>query len=218
MRLRQTLEALRDRHLSAIDDFARRAVEDELDRIRMMRVAEEGLGLGDYLPDFELEAADGRLWRSGELLDRGPLVLAFFRGGWCPYCDVTMAALDRATPALRTLGASVAGIMPETIEHVRQASALRGLSYALLSDPRNDYAGLCGLAYDLSPDHVRIHAERRRDLARLHGDTRWRLPVPAVFVVAPSGRVVFAFSDADPSRWPDPEELIDSLNALANAA
>jgi peroxiredoxin len=129
-----------------------------------------------------------------------------------------MAALDRATSALRTLGATVLGIMPETIEHVRRAASLRGLSYGLLSDPRNEYAGLCGLTYDLSPDHVRIHTERHRDLRRLHGDTRWRLPVPAVFIVEPSGRVVFAFSDADPSRWPDPEELVDSLNALSRAA
>jgi peroxiredoxin len=145
-------------------------------------------------------------------------VLAFFRGGWCPYCDVTMAALDRAASALKALGATVLGIMPDTIEHVRQAASLRGLCYGLLSDPRNEYAGLCGLAYDLSPDHVRIHTDRHRDLPKLHGDTKWRLPVPAVFVVEPSARVVFAFSDADPSRWPDPEELIDSLNALSRAA
>jgi peroxiredoxin len=218
MRLKQTLEALRDRHMAAIDDFARRAFEDELDRLRMMRVAEDGLGIGDYLPDFELEGADDRIWRSGDLLDQGPLVLAFFRGGWCPYCDVTMAALDRASSALRALGATVLGIMPETIEHVRRTASLRGLTYGLLSDPRNEYASLCGLTYDLSPDHVRIHVDRHRNLPQLHGDTKWRLPVPAVFVVEPSGRVVFAFSDADPSRWPDPAELIDSLNALSRAA
>jgi peroxiredoxin len=218
MKLKQTLEALRDRHMSAIDEFARRAFEDELDRLRMMRVAEDGLGIGDYLPDFELQGVDGRVWRSSEVLDRGPLVLAFFRGGWCPYCDVTMAALDRASAALRALGATVLGIMPGTIEHVRQAASLRGLAYPLLSDPRNEYASLSGLTYDLSPDHIRIHVARHRDLPQLHGDTRWRLPVPAVFVVEPSGRVVFAFSDADPSRWPDPGELIDSLNALGHAA
>ncbi len=218
MKLKQTLEALRDHHRSDIDDFARRAFEDELDRLRMMRVAEDGLGIGDYLPDFELEGADACIWRSGELLDRGPLVLAFFRGGWCPYCDVTMAALDRASAALQALGATVLGIMPDTIEHVRRTASMRGLSYGLLSDPRNEYAALCGLAYDLSPDHIRIHTDRRRDLPKLHGDTKWRLPVPAVFVVERSGRVVFAFSDVDPSRWPDPEGLVDSLNALSRAA
>ena len=218
MKLKQTLEALRDRHRSELDEFARRAFEDELDRLRMMRVAEDGLGIGDYLPDFALEGADGRLWRSGELLDRGPLVLAFFRGGWCPYCDVTMAALDRAVPALQALGATVVGIMPGTIDHVRTTARMRGLSFGLLSDPRNDYAGLFGIDYELSADHVRIHTDRRRDLPRLHGDIRWQLPVPAVFVVEPSGRVVFAFSDVDPSRWPDPDELIDSLNALSRAA
>jgi peroxiredoxin len=218
MNLKQTLEALRDRHMADIDDFARRAFEDELDRLRMMRVAEDGLGVGDVLPDFALDGADGRLWRSGDLLDRGPLVLAFFRGGWCPYCDVTMAALDRATPALAATGASVAGIMPETIEHVRRTADMRRPAFTLLSDPCNAYARLCGLVYELSRDHIRLHRDRRRDLPALHGDTVWRLPVPAVFVVESTGRVVFAFSDADPARWPDPGELIDSLNALGHAA
>jgi peroxiredoxin len=214
MNLKQTLKALQDDHNAHLEPFFRQAYDDDVDRVRMMRVAEDALSVDDFLPDFELEGADGRTWRSGDLLDRGPMVLAFFRGGWCPYCDLTMAALDRARPAIEALGAAVVGIMPETIDRVRQTVAARGFSYLLLSDPRNDYASLCGLTYELSTKHVEAHLQRRRDLPRMHGDVRWRLPVPAVFVVEPSARVVFAFSDADPAQWPNPEELLDSLNAL----
>ncbi|MCW5745297.1 MAG: AhpC/TSA family protein [Alphaproteobacteria bacterium] len=218
MNLKQTLQALYEEHTSHLEPFFRDAYDSDVERVRMLRVAEDGLGVGDYLPDFELQGADGKLWRSGELLDRGPLVLAFFRGGWCPYCDLTISALDRARPAIEALGASAVGVMPETIERVREAARLRQLSFPLLSDPRNEFAGLCGLTYELSPDHVAAHLKRGRDLPQMHGDTKWRLPVPAVFVVEPSARVVFAFSDAEPSRWPDPEELIASLNALSEAA
>ena len=132
----------------------------------MMRVAEDGLGVGDYLPDFALEDAAGRTWTSGELLDRGPLVLALFRGDWCPYCDLTMVALEEARPAIEALGATAVGVMPDRREHIARTAARRNIGYLLLSDPANGFARTCGLAYDLSPGHIRIHKERGRDFAR----------------------------------------------------
>lgn len=215
MDLARTLEALRDRHMAAIDDFARQAFEEELDRLRMLRLTDESLGVGDMLPDFELVDCAGKTWRSMDLLDRGPLVLAFFRGGWCPYCEITMAALNDACPRITALGATAIGISPERPEHLAATAKSRALDFPLLSDPANAYARLCGVAYELSPDHIRIHRNRKRSLPAMHGDSKWRLPVPAVYVVEPSGRVVFAFADVDPSRWPDPKELLDALRRLA---
>lgn len=215
MDLARTLELLRDRHMAAIDPFARDAFEEELDRLRMLRVVEDSLGIGDTLPDFELPDGGGALWRSTALLDRGPLVLSFFRGGWCPYCEITMAALDDARAGIAALGASVVGICPETPELVGATARARGLGYPLLSDARNAYARLCGVAYELSPDHVRVHRDRKRALPAMHGDTAWRLPLPAVYVVEPGGRVVYAFADVDPARFPEPDALLAALRTLA---
>jgi peroxiredoxin len=217
MTLSQTLRDLGERHTAALSERDRRDFEDELDRLRMERLAEEGLGLGDYLPDFALQDAAARRWTSAELLDRGPLVLALFRGGWCPYCDLTMVALEEARPAIEALGAQAVGIMPEGPDQLAATARQRGIGYLLLSDPANGYARTCGLAYELSPNHIRIHRERGRNFPTLHGDTRWRLPVPAVFVVQPDARVAFAFADVDPARWPDPEELVASLDSLRDA-
>ena len=214
MNLADALRKLSERHRMALSEQDRRDFEDELDRLRMMRLADDGLGLGDHLPDFALADGSGRVWTSHELLDRGPLVLALFRGGWCPYCDLTMAALEEARSAIASLGASAVGILPELRGHVAETARRRGLHYPLLSDPANGFARMCGLAYELSAGHVRIHRERDRDLPALHGDTQWRLPVPAVFVIAPDARVVYAFADVDPARWPHPGELLASLAEL----
>jgi peroxiredoxin len=215
--LPQALIELSRHHMAELSDRDRRDVEDELDRLRMMRVAEEGLALGDMLPDFALKDVDGAVRTSHEFLDRGPLVLAFFRGGWCPYCALTMVALEEARPAIKALGAQAVGIMPESPASIAGTAARCGIGYPILSDPANGFARTCGLAYELSPNLIRIHLERGRDFRALHNDTTWRLPVPAVFVVAPDARVAFAFADADPARWPDPEELIASLDALRDA-
>lgn len=214
MNLIQTLRELSERHMAALPSRERADFQDELDRLRMIRLAEDGLGLDDYLPDFALRDGGGRLWTSQELLDSGPLVLALFRGGWCPYCDLTMVALEEARPAIEALGAQAVGVMPENLQHIVETTTKRGLAYLMLSDPANHYARTCGLAYELSPDHIRIHRARGRNFPALHDDTTWRLPVPAVFVVAPDARIVFAFADVDPARWPDPEELVRSLDEL----
>ena len=217
MSLSQTLLELSRHHMAELPERDRCDIEDELDRLRMLRVAEEGLALGDMLPDFALKDAAGALRTSHEFLDRGPLVIAFFRGGWCPYCDLTMVALEEARAAIEALGARAVGIMPDPVDHIAAIAAKRGIAYPLLSDPANGYARTCGLAYELSPNHIRIHLERGRDFRALHGDTTWRLPVPAVFVVAPDARIAFAFTDVDPAHWPDPEALVASLDALRDA-
>jgi peroxiredoxin len=217
MSLPQALLELSRHHMAELPARDRIDFEDELDRLRMLRVAEEGLALGDMLPDFALADTAGVVRTSHEFLDRGPLVLAFFRGGWCPYCDLTMVALEEARPAIGAMGAHAVGIMPEPPPQIAALALKRGIAYPLLSDPANLYARTCGLAYELSPNHIRIHLERGRDFRTLHQDTTWRLPIPAVFVVAPDARIVFAFSDVDPARWPDPEELVSSLDSLRDA-
>src|SRR5258708_10528981 len=217
MSLTRTLLELSRRHMAELPARDGIDCEDVLDRLRMLRVAEEGLAVGDILPDFALKDVTGALRTSHEFLDRGPLVLAFFRGGWCPYCALTMVALEEARPAIEALGAQAVGITPDPLDHIIATARKRGIAYPLLSDPANGFARTCGLAYELSPNHIRIHLERGRDFRELHGDTTWRLPVPSVFVVAPDARIVFAFADVDPARWPDPEELIRSLDALRDA-
>jgi peroxiredoxin len=217
MSLTRTLLELSRRHMADLPARDRTDFEDELDRLRMLRVAEEGVGVGDLLPDFALKDAAGIVMTSHEFLDRGPLVLALFRGGWCPYCTLTMVALEEARPAVEALGAQAVGIMPDPPEHIAKIAQERGIAYPILSDPANGFARTCGLAYELSPNHIRIHLERGRDFRTLHGDTTWRLPVPAVFVVAPDARIAFAFADVDPARWPDPEELVRSLDGLRDA-
>lgn len=217
MSLSQTLLELSRRHMAALPPHERADFEDELDRLRMMRVAEEGLGVGDSLPDFALQDGTGRVWTSGELLDHGPLVLALFRGGWCPYCELTMLALEDARPAIEALGAKAVGIMPGGQEQVADSAAKRGVRYPLLADPANRFARMCGLTYELSVAHIRIHRARGRDFPSLHHEPIWRLPVPAVFVVEPNARVAWAFSDVDPAAWPDPDALLASLEELRNA-
>jgi peroxiredoxin len=217
MSLADTLRRLRERDITALSERERRDFTDELDRLRMLRLVEDGLGLCDYLPDFELLDGEGRLWSSQALLDHGPLVLALFRGAWCPYGELTMAALEDARPAIEALGACVVGVMPGQRLPAAETARRRGLGYPLLADPANAFADTCGLAYELSAGHARIHRDRGRNLAALHGEATPRLPLSAVFIAEPQARLAYAFVDVDPARWPDPQELLACLGSLRDA-
>jgi peroxiredoxin len=115
------------------------------------------------------------------------------------------------------LGATAVGVIPGGREQAADTATKRNIGYPLLADPANRFARMCGLTYELSAAHIRIHRARGRDFARLHHEPIWCLPVPAVFVVETNARVAWAFSDVDPASWPDPDALLASLEELRNA-
>ena len=195
----------------------RRAIEDTIERLRLRQVAENSLAAGEVLPDFALPDATGRVVTSDELLDRGPLVLAFFRGPWCPYCDATLRALERVRPAIEGEGAALVGVSPLRPGALRAAALERGLGFTLLSDLDGRLSGLCGLRFEVPEEHADFLRRLGVDLACLHAGAGWQLPIPATYVVSPDGVVRYAFADPDWSRRAEPDELVAAVRAQAQA-
>jgi peroxiredoxin len=218
VRLKDKLQALRATSLSRLDPETWSGLSAAIERLRMMQLAEHSLAVGDTLPDFELPDSAGKVVSSSELLDRGPLVLAFFRGGWCPYCDVTMRALEAARPRLEELPAGLVGVVAEKPEVLAQFSAEKGLGFPLLSDRGGRLARLCGVFYDMSPAQIAYYRDKRElDLPALGAGTGWELPLPATYVVGRDGVVAYAFADADWAQRAEPNEIIEAARRLASA-
>ena len=193
----------------------RRAIEDTIERLRMLQIAEHSLGVGETLPDFALPDAAGRVVTSDELLDRAPLVLAFFRGGWCPYCDRTLKVLEAARSVIEATGAVLVGVAPVTPAELARIAAEKGLSFPLLSDTDGALSRLCGLLYAMTPAQVAYYGGRRGiDVAARSAGVGWAVPVPATYVVARDGTVAYAFADPDWARRAEPDELATAANRL----
>src|SRR5690242_19396860 len=160
-----------------------KVIAETIGELRVRQVAEQSLRAGETLPDFALPDAAGRVVTSDELLDRGPLVLAFFRGGWCPYCDAALRALERARPALEDLGAALVGVSPLRCEELRRVAEEKKLRFTLLSDPEAGFARLCGVRYEIGDAHVGFYERHGIDLPALHAGAGWQLPIPATYVV-----------------------------------
>jgi peroxiredoxin len=176
---------------------------------------------GDVAPSFQLKDPEGNIVSSDELLKKGPLVVSFYRGVWCPYCNMDLQALQAALPELAKRGARLVAISPQTAPNSRRSRRENELGFPILSDPHNDVAASFGIRFAL-PSYLRELYKNafRNDLAVVNGDDSWTLPMPARFVIGQDGIIGYAEVNPDYTRRPDPSELLPVLDRLGarNAA
>jgi peroxiredoxin len=177
--------------------------------------AQRALKVGDRVPGFELRDADGVLVRSSELLQRGPLVVSFYRGVWCPYCNMELQALQAALPEFQRLGASLVAISPQTAANSRKSVRDNRLTFPILSDPNNEVAAAHGLRFALPDYLVALYKSLKNDLPAFNGDSSWTLPMPARYVVGMDGTVRYAEVNSDYTKRPEPEEMLPALREAA---
>ncbi|MFD1560966.1 peroxiredoxin-like family protein [Paraburkholderia silviterrae] len=170
---------------------------------------------GERAPTFRLKDQHGNEVSSVELLDKGPLVVTFYRGVWCPYCNMELQALNEALPDLQRYGASLVAISPQSAVNSRKSERVNGLSFPVLNDPHNDTAAAFGLRFVLPDYLIDVYRARKNDLPMFNGDQSWTLPMPARYVVGMDGVVVYSEVNPDYTQRPDPSEMIPVLQRLA---
>ncbi|MGQ9365039.1 peroxiredoxin-like family protein [Azospirillum sp. ST 5-10] len=180
--------------------------------------AARALKAGDKAPEFTLKDPDGNAVSSAELLAKGPLVVSFYRGVWCPYCNMELQALQAALPAFQTFGAGLVAISPQTAANSRKSVRQNALQFPILSDPNNDVAAAFGLRFALPDYLVALYKGLKNDLAAFNGDPSWTLPMPARFVIGQDGTILYAEVNPDYTRRPDPEDLLPALRGARAAA
>jgi peroxiredoxin len=214
MSLADRLQAFKDEFLAKVPEEIQAKM-----RIAEARVASEvGTGrcraAGDRAPGFVLPNARGEPVELASLLARGPVVVSFYRGGWCPYCNIELTALQERLADIRDAGGDLIAISPELPEVSTDTVTRNGLSFEVLSDPGNRVAADYGLDFVLDASLRPIYAGWGADVAARNGDDTYRLPMPATFVIAGDGTIVEAFVDVDYTKRLEPDRIIESLRTL----
>jgi peroxiredoxin len=191
------------------------AVEAMVARLRAAGVGESAPVPGEPMPFFALPDEEGRLVTLDGLIARGPALVAFFRGHWCPYCRVAIRALARAEAAIGALGARVAAVMPERAAHTRRLKREAGAWFPVLTDAGNGVALNLAIVYAMGEAVERLIARDGIDVPSFQARPSWLLPLPAMFVVDAEGFVTTRFVGPDHRRRPTVERI---LEALAEAA
>jgi peroxiredoxin len=173
------------------------------------------LKAGDTAPPFVLNDANGNAIAASKLLAQGPLVVSFYRGVWCPYCNMEVQALQEALGAFRALGAQLLAISPQNAVNSRKSMRDNALDFPILSDPGNETAAAFGLRVALPGYLIDLYKSLKNDLAAFNGDTSWTLQIPGRFVIGHDGIVRYAEVNPDYTHRPEPSDILPVLRAQA---
>jgi peroxiredoxin len=189
------------------------AVDAFVERLRTVQAGADAPKVGDPMPPFMLPDQDGRLVSLKELLGRGPVVVAFHRGHWCPFCRLNMIGLAEIEDSLKP--AQIVAISSETQKYTRMLREQAGARFPFLTDMDAGYTMSLDLAVWLDDRLANLIAEAGWDIPLYQGGSDWILPIPAIFVVCQNGYIAARHIDPDYRYRMAIDELLSCVRAVA---
>lgn len=175
---------------------------------------DNSLKTGDKAPEFSLSDHHGISRSLSEYLNESLVVLTFYRGGWCPYCNLELHALQKSLPQIEAAGAKLVAISPESPDHSLSTREKNELAFDVLYDQGNYVARSFGLEFIL-PEVLRpIYENMGIDIPGHNGDTTFELPMPATYIVNQRGEIIYHFVDADYTKRLEPAKIVAKLTQV----
>lgn len=185
-----------------------------IEEVAASGILKTALGVGGRMPAFTLGDAAGVQVSSAALLSRGPVVVVFYRGAWCPYCNLYLHAWERYLPELQRRGATLVAISGEPPDRTAAVAKKAEATFTVLSDPGYRVARRFGVVYEVPRDVAGMMASKGLELGKYYGTEKAALPLSATYVVGQDGVVTYAFLDADYKKRAEPAEVIAALDRL----
>ena len=176
-------------------------------------VLENALNVNSKAPNFTLKNALGNSVSLYDELKKGPVVLTWYRGGWCPYCNITLHYLQEKLPEIQKVGATLIALTPELPDNSLSTSEKNELEFTVLSDVGNVVGKEYGVVYTLT-DEVAIMYEAGFGLRKVNGDDSNELPLAATYVIDTDATIQYAFLDADYTERAEVSEIVSALQKL----
>lgn len=215
MNLTRLLKELREESLKKMPpDVAEIMLNDTKEQIKN-GVANHALRIGQQMPDFKLKNAVGDTVDSKDLLENGPLILSFYRGAWCPYCNLELSAYQEALPEIQALGAQLVAISPELPDASLSLVEKHTLKYEILSDIDNAIAKEFGIVFKLQDNLLALYEKFGIDLKSRHGNANYELPIPATYVINSDGTILEAAVNYNYTDRLDPKDAIAVIKKSA---
>lgn len=212
MNLREELQKFSSMARQSISTDVVNEMEASLNRLIASGIERQTISLGQRIPDFTLPNAYGDLVSSNFLLSKGPIVLSFYRGGWCPYCNLELKALQEYLPEIIARGANLVAVSPEKPDNSLSLQEKLSLAFPVLSDARNDLARRLGLVFVLDQSIRAIYRDFGINLVESNGNDSFELPIPAIYVISRNGTVLGAYVNPDYRQRLDPETILKWLD------
>lgn len=194
------------------------AMERHIAHLAETAVGKNAKQVGDQAPDIVLPDATGQSVAVADLLAKGPVIVTFYRGGWCPYCNLELKAYQAVLPRITAAGASLVAISPEKPDDTLSTSEKNALTFPVLSDVGQKVGKAFGLVYAFTDELRSVYEGFKLDIPGKNGSAdEWALPLSATYVIGPDGRILFADTSVDYRRRTDPLEVLGVLEHRAAA-
>ena len=214
MSLKAELDTLRAEFVRSAPPGRAELYDAKVEELQQAFPIEKALKTGGYAPDFTLPNPSGRPVSFAGMLRSGPAVVTFYRGGWCPYCNLQLRAYQAVLAEITTLGAKLVAISPQLPDGSMSTAEMNKLSFDVLSDVGNYVARSFGLVYSLPQELRAALTSNNKALPGINGDNSWELPLPATYVIAPDRKIVLAEIELDYRERMEPDAIVAALRAL----
>jgi peroxiredoxin len=211
MTLTDQLALMQKQSSEKVPPEAAKTMKDATDKLRAEQLAEKALKKGQKMPDFSLPDAKGKTVTLKGLLKNGPVIVTFYRGSWCPYCNAQLSNYQQHLDEFKAKGATLVAVTPEKPDLTALLEEKKKLEFPILTDKNNVLAKKFGLVFALTPELKQLYMKFGIDLEKSQGNADWRLPIPATYVVGKNGKIIYAHVDPDYTKRADPEEILAAL-------
>jgi peroxiredoxin len=185
----------------------------EIHKLAESGIAKRSLQVGAKAPEFSLPDAHGKVVALASLLAKGPAVVTFYRGGWCPFCDLQLRAYQGVSSQIHDLGAELVAVSPQTPDYALSDVEKKELTFPVLTDKGNAAARQYGLVFSLSEVMRQLQSGFGNPIPKFNGDDSWELPMPGTFVLDRGGVVRLAHVDPDFMKRLEPAAILEALRA-----
>lgn len=192
-----------------------KGVDAIINEAKAFQQGQHAIQIGQKAPSFNLPSAQGDLITSEQLLDKGPIVITFYRGNWCPYCNIQLRALQARLDEIHALGATLVAISPQVPDGSLTTDEISNMEFTVLSDQDAKVASQYGVAWEVPAflmEHMRV--DRNLDLEKINNGNASILPIPATFLIDTEGIVTWNYVNVDYRTRSEPNEIIEALKRL----
>ena len=184
-----------------------KSIED----LKTKNIEEKSIKIGETIPNFSLKNAKNEVVNSSDILKNGKMIIAFYRGSWCPYCNLELKALQEKISEFKEKNATLVAISPQSPDNSLTVIEKHHLTFEVLTDKDNVFAKQLGIVFELQDFVLPYYHALGIDLSSFNENTNNSLPIPAVFVVNESSKIIYKFADANYMNRIDIDELLKTL-------
>ncbi len=200
---------------SPIDASTRGSMQAAIDALAATQIVEKAIQTGQAAPDFTAPRVDGEgALKLSDALQAGPVVLVYYRGDWCPYCNLQLMEYNKYVERIAGYGAQIVALSPQTVANSKYAGEANPFDFTIVTDPDNAIARSYGIAFELPAEISELYTKFGFDLHIENESARAELPLAATYVIDRNGKVAYSFLDADYTKRAEPDAILKALQGL----